>query len=265
MVSNEKIDTPIRIKAEKIRYKVDDIEILKGVSLEVANKKTVGIIGPNGSGKTTFLKHIYRSIKSSENSIYLDGRTLSQYSYKDSAKAMTVVRQEGATGFDFTVESMILLGRSPYHKAFEGFNAKDREIAKNAMNAIGMTKYANHSFNALSGGEKQRVLIARSLCQQADIYVLDEPTNHLDVHYQWSIMELIKELDATVLGVFHEMNLAAAFCDEIYVLKDGSIFAHGTPSQIFTKELLAEVFGVNAEVITSSDNIPHIIIRGSRK
>lgn len=174
-----------------------------------------------------------------------------------------MVKQENTSDFDFTVEGMVLLGRSPYHRSFESFTPEDYKIAHAALESIGMSGYAQRSFNALSGGEKQRVLIARSLTQQADIYVLDEPTNHLDVHYQWNLMALIKELNATVLGVFHEMNLAAHYCDELYVLAGGKVVAHGAPTEIITEELLADVFGVRTEVIPLENGHPHIIFKGA--
>ena len=221
-----------KIEARRLSYSIEQTQILKDVSIAVRDKKMVGIIGPNGSGKTTLLKHIYRALPVDKKTVYINSREIEKYSYSESAKVVTVVKQENTSDFDFTVEGMVLLGRSPYHKSFESFTAEDYEIAHAALESIGMSGYMNRSFNALSGGEKQRVLIARSLAQQADIYVLDEPTNHLDVHYQWNLMALIKNLNATVLGVFHEMNLAAHYCDELYVLAGGKVVAHGSPSQI---------------------------------
>lgn len=235
---------------------------MKQVSVSVAEKKMVGIIGPNGSGKTTLLKHIYRALPADKRTVFINNREVERYSFSESARQVTVVKQENPSDFEFTVEGMVLLGRSPYHKSFEAFTPEDYEIARAALESIGMKDYAQRSFNALSGGEKQRVLIARSLAQQADIYVLDEPTNHLDVHYQWSLMSLIKHLNATVLGVFHEMNLAAHYCDELYVLADGRVVAHGAPSQVLTAELMADVFRVKAEILPLADGCPHIIFHG---
>ena len=122
---------------------------------------------------------------------------------------------------------------------------------------------AERSFSTLSGGEKQRVLIARSLAQEADILLLDEPTNHLDVHYQWLLMEIISGLGKTVLSVFHELNLACRFCDYLYILKEGQILTHGRPEAIVTPELLSEVFGVRAEIITTNKVRPYIIYQSS--
>ena len=126
-----------------------------------------------------------------------------------------------------------------------------------------MDHLANRSFSTLSGGEKQRVLIARSLAQEADILILDEPTNHLDVHYQWLLMEIIARLQKTVLSVFHELNLACRYCDYLYVLKEGKIIDRGTPETVVTAEMLADVFGVKAHIITSEAGKPYIIHENS--
>lgn len=251
-----------RIETRGLKYSIDQAEILRGVSLSVSDGKMIGIVGPNGSGKTTLLKHIYRALPPAKETVYINNREIESYSYSESARELTVVKQENPSDFEFTVEGMVLLGRSPYRKSFENFTKEDYEIAHKALESIGMMNYAQRSFNALSGGEKQRVLIARSLAQQADIYILDEPTNHLDVHYQWSIMSLIKNLGATVLGVFHEMNIAAHYCDEIYVLSHGEVVAYGKPSEILTSELMATVFGVEADVISLDDGCPYIIFHG---
>lgn len=252
-----------KIETRGLSYSIDEAQILKNVSVAVQEKKMVGIIGPNGSGKTTLLKHIYRALPANKKTVFINNREVESYSYNESARQVTVVKQENTSDFEFTVEGMVLLGRSPYRRSFESFTNEDYKIAHEALASIGMADYAGRSFNALSGGEKQRVLIARSLAQEADIYVLDEPTNHLDVHYQWSLMNLIKGLNATVLGVFHEMNLAAFYCDELYVLSKGQVVAHGTPVDILTADLMAEYFKVQAEVLLMPNGHPHIIFNGA--
>jgi len=248
-----------KIEIKNLSYSILEHQILNDVSISVSNKKMVGVIGPNGSGKTTLLKHIYRAIPPKKKTVYINQREIESYSFSESAREITVMRQENSSDFDFTVMDMVLLGRAPYRKYFEAFTPDDKSIAKEALISIGMENYADRSFNALSGGEKQRVLIARSLTQGADILILDEPTNHLDVHYQWSLMELISKMNRTVLSVFHELNLASRFCDFIYVLKDGKIVTAGTPKDIISKELMAEVFGVDAEIIYTQSGCPHII------
>lgn len=248
-----------KVEIRNLSYSISDYQILNNVSLNVCDKKMVGVVGPNGSGKTTLLKHIYRALPPKKKTVYINQREIEAYNFSESAREITVMRQENSSDFDFTVMDMVLLGRAPYRKYFEAFSSEDRTIAQKALVSIGMDKYADRSFNALSGGEKQRVLIARSLTQGADILILDEPTNHLDVHYQWSLMELISKMNRTVLSVFHELNLASKFCDYIYVLKDGRIVSVGKPEEVFTKDLMAEVFRVDTEIISTEEGYPHII------
>lgn len=251
------------IEIKDLHFAIDGVEILKHISAHVREKQRVGIIGPNGSGKTTLLKHIYRALPCDKKTVFIGGKAIEEFSYNESAKALTVVKQENSTDFDFTVEEVVMLGRAPYRKYFEVFTKDDRDIAERALASIGMTAYAKRFFNQLSGGEKQRVLIARSLAQEADIFVLDEPTNHLDVYYQWSLMQLIKELNTTVLGVFHELNLAAYFCDYLYVLANGEIVCSGKPGDVLTEKLLANVFRVHADIIIQDEGYPKIMINGA--
>ena len=251
------------IRTDGLSFAIGEAQILKQVSVAVEERQMVGIIGPNGSGKTTFLRHLYRALPVAKKTVFIRGRGIEEYSFGESAREVTVVRQENASDFDFSVENMVLLGRAPYRRSFEGFTPEDRAIAAQALASIGMEAYRDRSFNGLSGGEKQRVLIARSLAQRADIMLLDEPTNHLDVYYQWSLMRTIRDLGVTVLGVFHELNLAAHFCDHLYVLAHGAVVAAGTPSQILTSELMGEVFGVDAEIVKLPRGQPHVLINGA--
>ena len=250
------------IKTTKLTYSILDTNIIKDISLKVQNKQMVGIIGPNGSGKTTLLKHIYRALIPEKNTVFIKEKPIETYSYKDCAKELSVVKQENTSDFEFTVKEIVLLGRAPYHNYFESYTKTDEILVDNALKTVGMLPYADRLFNELSGGEKQRVLIARSLAQNVEILLLDEPTNHLDVYYQWNLMEFIKRLNCTVLGVFHELNLAASVCDYIYVLHKGQIYAHGRPRVVFTKELIAEIFGVQSEVIWDGEKT-HILIKGA--
>lgn len=252
-----------KVEIRELSYQVLDAQILQDVSLRVRKNQFIGLIGPNGSGKTSLLKHIYRALPPQKRAVFLNGREIESYSYREAAQQITVMRQENASDFDYTILEMVLMGRSPYRKYFERDTEEDKEIAQNALRFVGMEAMADRSFSTLSGGEKQRVLIARSLAQEADILLLDEPTNHLDVHYQWLLMEIISGLGKTVLSVFHELNLACRFCDYLYILKEGRILTHGRPEAIVTPELLSEVFGVRTEIITTSKGRPYIIYQSS--
>ncbi|MEL3912075.1 ABC transporter ATP-binding protein [Treponema pedis] len=249
------------IEIKDLHFAAATKEILKSVSLSVPHKQTVGLIGPNGSGKTTLLKHLYRAIEPEKNTVFINGEKIENFSYRETAKQITVMKQEQTSDFEYKVIEMVLMGRSPYRKFYESDTAEDKEIAYNALKFLGMEEAAERNFSTLSGGEKQRVLIARSLAQEADILILDEPTNHLDVHYQWALMDIIKKLHKTVLSVFHELNLAANFCDFIFVLADGKIAARGTPQEIYTPELLAKVFRIEADIMKTENGVPYIMYK----
>lgn len=251
------------IRTQSLRFSIDDKLILNEISIKVKEGKTVGIIGPNGSGKTTFLKHIYRTLPVEKEKIYIEGMAIENIGYKDTAKKLAVLKQENTSDFDFSVWDMVLLGRAPYHNYFEEYNEKDKKIAEKALFQVGMEELKDKSFHTLSGGEKQRVLMARAIVQETDIFIMDEPTNHLDVHYQWSIMEMISKMEKTILGVFHELNLASRFCDYLYVLENGKIVAQGEPKDVVTSKLMGDVFNVKAN-ITEVEGHPYIIFYGSK-
>lgn len=252
-----------RVEIRGLDYAVPSREILREICLRVEDGQFVGLIGPNGSGKTTLLKHIYRALPPQKRTVFINGREVESFSYREAARQVTVMRQENGSDFDYTILEMVLMGRSPHRRFYERDTAKDKEIARNALRFMGMENMESQPFSTLSGGEKQRVLIARSLAQEAEILVLDEPTNHLDVHYQWMLMEVIAGLRKTVLAVFHELNLACAFCDYLYVLREGRIAAQGEPKEICTPQLLSGVFGVRADVTRLEDGRPYIVYRGS--
>ena len=223
-------------------------KILDGVSLTVPHKKFTGIIGPNGAGKSTLLKNIYGIYEFSKGDIFIDGVSVKKMSRKEKAGKIAVLAQEEEHQFDFPVEKIVEMGRYPYKKFFEDYSEKDREIVYEMLCRTGMEKYAERDFNTLSRGEKQRVLISRALAQKTDFLILDEPTNHLDIGCQLQIIDIIKHLDATVLAVFHDLNMAAVFCDYLFVMKDGKITAEGTPEEILTEKMLKEIFNVECHI-----------------
>ena len=250
----------IMVKAQNIYVKLNGVEILKGIDLNTDEGSFIGVIGPNGSGKSTFLKCIYRALKPDMGVLFLDGRFLTAYSVKESAKKIGVVAQHNDVGFDFTVWEMAMMGRSPHKKALDRDNDKDRKLVEQALRTVGMESFAERSFATLSGGERQRVILARALAQQTPCLVLDEPTNHLDIKYQLQIMRIVKESRRTVISAIHDLNIAAMFCDYLYVLSNGCVHAHGKPYEVLTEELIWEVYGVRATKINSADGL-HIAFR----
>ncbi|QRG69541.1 ABC transporter ATP-binding protein [Brevibacillus choshinensis] len=238
----------MKLAAKDISISLGNEQIIHDICLEVKAGEFVGLIGPNGSGKSTLLKSIYRVLKPVAGRIFLDGDDLYQLAPRESARRMAVVRQESSVEFDFTVLEMVLMGRSPHKGMFQMDTPEDMHIGKEALARVGMTDYSERSFFSLSGGEKKRVLIARALAQQAELLVLDEPTNHLDVRYQLQVMDLVKQLGIPVLSALHDLNLAAMYCDRLYVLKAGRIVASGCPDEILTADLIREVYEVETDV-----------------
>jgi len=252
-----------KIVVNNLNYKVNDKNILQSASIKVKEGQFVGIIGPNGSGKTTLLKHIYRVLPVRSDTVFINGIDITKLSIRQSSKFMTVMRQENNSVFDYTNLEMVLMGRSPHKKIYETADCKDLEIAFDSLKYVGMFDAKDRLFNTLSGGEKQRVLMARSLAQETDIFILDEPTNHLDVYYQWNLMKSIKKLNKTVLAVFHDLSIALEYCDYLYVLNDGKNMAEGKSAEVLNKEVLRDIFKVDSEIITTSNGKRRVLIYGS--
>ena len=222
--------------------------LLRDIDLHVAQGEFVGLIGPNGSGKTSLLRCAYRFSQPASGQVQLDGLDLWQQRPRWSAQRIAVVLQEFPQEFGLSVRDVVAMGRTPHKGLFDGDNHEDAELIAQALSRLGLDALAEHAFATLSGGEKQRVLLARALVQQPGLLILDEPTNHLDPRYQLELLQHLRRLGLSTLASFHDLNLAAAFCDRLYVIADGRIMASGTPDEVLSAELLERVFGVQALV-----------------
>lgn len=249
----------MNIQINDIQVAFGSKAILHDISLDIRDKEFVGIIGPNGSGKSTFLKCLYRVLQPSGGKIYFDGSELSSLSHRDTSLKMAVVAQHSTVNFDFSVLEMVLMGRSPYKGLLDRDKIDDYEIARYALEQVGLSDFENRNFNTLSGGEQQRVILARALAQRTECLVLDEPTNHLDIKYQLELMTIVKRLDATVVSAIHDLNLAAIYCDRIIALKDGHIVCSGTPQDVLSSDTIRHIYGVSAMVQTLPDGRLNII------
>ncbi|GAB3108491.1 ABC transporter ATP-binding protein [Streptomyces calidiresistens] len=239
---------PAALDIEKVGVTVRGRELVAGVSLSVAPGEVMGLVGPNGAGKSTLLRTLYRALRPTSGRILLDGEDVWAMSGKPLARRMATVLQETTGDFELTVYDVAAMGRTPHKRAFAGDDARDRGIVLGALRDLGVGHLAEAPFSHLSGGEKQRVLIARALTQRAGTMILDEPTNHLDLRHQLDTLRLVRRLGVTAVVALHDLNLAAAFCDRICVLRDGRTVAVGPPREVLTAGLLAEVYGVAAEV-----------------
>lgn len=238
----------MEILAEAVKLFIGKKEILKGIDLSLAPGEFLGIIGPNGSGKSTFLKCVYRVQKPTAGTIYFDGKKQDELSYRESALKLAVVAQHNAYSFDFSVIDVVLMGRSPHKKLLQRDSKGDYEIARQALSVVGLDGFGERNFSTLSGGEQQRVILARALTQQTECLVLDEPTNHLDIKYQLEIMDIVKSLGKTIMAAVHDLNIAAMYCDRLIALKNGQVAGIGKPEQLLTEEFIQRLYGVESEV-----------------
>lgn len=238
------------IKAEDVNIGISKPRklIVKGASIHVDEGEFVGLLGPNGSGKSTLLKTIYRTMKRESGVIDLDRRSIDDLSLKESALMMSVVTQHNYYNFEFKVEDVVAMGRTPHKKMMELDNEEDRRIVDDALRKVNMREFKDRVFSSLSGGEQQRIILARALAQQTPCLILDEPTNHLDIKYQLEVLDIVKGLKCTTLCALHDLNLAAQYCDRIYIILNGEIIREGTPQEVITEEMICDVYGVRASV-----------------
>ena len=236
--------------------------VIRDISFTVEAGEFVGIIGPNVSGKSTVLKNIYGVLTPRTGQILLDDMDIKQFSCNQLARLLAVVGQENEIPFSFTVEEIVKMGRHPHKRLFAPDTLVDKHIVDAAIDKVGLSALAKRDYSSLSGGEKQRALIARAIAQSTELLILDEPTNHLDICFQLQIFELVKALGKTVLAAIHDLNLAAMYCDKVIVLNHGQVAKIGSPREILSSELIYDIFGVQSTVninnLTGTINVTYM-------
>ena len=227
-------------------------EVLRNINIKIERGKFYTILGPNGSGKTTLLRLLSKSLHMEKGDIFIDEVALTQIKPTFLAKEMAVVPQSTEIEFDFSVQDIVLMGRTPHISRFCSESAKDIEIAMNAMKCTNTWELRNKSINALSGGEKQRVVVARAIAQETGIILLDEPISHLDIHHQIEIMNQLKQLNKnkniTIIMVLHDLNIAAAYGDHMILMHDGGVYKDGTPEEVLTEDIIKKVYGLEVYI-----------------
>ena len=239
--------------------------VLHNISLSIGAGEMVGLLGPNGSGKTTLIKLASGILKPTQGEIRLDGSRLSQLSRKSIARSVAVVPQQFHIPFAFTTTEVVKLGRIPFLKIFTGESEVDRQLVASALELVGISELAQRRFDELSGGERQKVILAMALAQQPKLLLLDEPTVHLDITHQVEILELVRRLNVerglTVIGAMHDLNLASLYFDRLILLKEGRVSADGTPAQVLTEDKINEVFSASVRVEPHPvTGVPHIVV-----
>ncbi|MBU5425965.1 ABC transporter ATP-binding protein [Tissierella pigra] len=254
------------METKSLQVKYGEKLVLKDINFRVSNGEIVTIIGPNGSGKTTLIKSLSRYIKAYSGEIYLDGKDISQIPTKKIAREVAVLPQVKNVSADVTIENLVSYGRYPHLSFGKRINKNDKDIINWAIEKTGLVKLKDRYIATLSGGERQRAWIAMALAQKPKILLLDEPTTYLDISYQLEVLELIKELNEslgiTVIMVLHDLNQAARYSNNIYVLRNGEICEYGKPSDILQAKLLKDVFRIDAHIYEDEINrcpyfIPH--------
>ena len=246
---------------ENLSFGIKDKEILHDIDVTLPADRFVALLGPNGCGKSTLLKHLYRVNKIQKGAIAFDGRPLADIPLREAAQSVGVMGQFHLVDFDFTVEEIAMMGRAPYKENFEKDTEEDYVLVHASLAKVGMAEQAKRSFQSLSGGEQQRVMLARCLVQEPRLLILDEPTNHLDIRYQLHLLRLVRGLHIGVIAALHDMNLAAMFADLLVVMKAGRIERMGTPREIITEEMLAHIYGVRAQVTYDAAGLPLVSYR----
>ena len=247
----------ISIENTTFSYGLSEENLLDGINLNIEKGKFIGILGPNGCGKSTLLKVILKYLNPKEGIIKIENRELKEYTQSELAEILSFVPQKSSLTMPLTVEDVVYMGRVPYIKnRWTGFDREDREKVEKIMQMLKIDKFKNRVIFSLSGGEFQRVLLARALAQNTNIMLLDEPTSALDMNYALEIMRLtsyfVQNESLTAVMVLHDLNLASMYCDSIILLKNGKIAYEGTPKELFRPEILEEIYGFNCEVIENN-------------
>lgn len=235
---------------DRLTRQVGDRALVDEVSATAAAGEVVGVLGPNGSGKSTLLRMVYRAQRPDGGRVLLDGEDVWAHSQRWVAQRIGVVLQDMPGDFPLTVRDVVMMGRFAGKRTLDSVGEEDRRLVDAAVRLVELVELVDQPFGLLSGGERQRVLIARALVTQARLLVMDEPTNHLDIHHQLGTLDLVRRLGVTVLVALHDLNLAARYCDRIYLLDQGRLAAAGEPEAVLTPPVLGDIYQVSVQIQT---------------
>lgn len=240
------------IEVKNLKFGYRESLVLKGLSFNIKKGEFVSIIGPNGSGKSTLLKTLNNLYKPNSGDILIEGKNVEDYSKRDLAKIVGFVPQDTTIDYEFTVEDIIMMGRHPYKGRFQKEDKIDYKIVNDVMEMTNTLKFKDSLITEISGGERQRVIIAKALAQNPSIILLDEPTSHLDINHQIELLNLLrtlnKEKGTTIVLVIHDINLAARFSDDIILLNEGEIIGIGNPEDVITAKNIEKAYNLDVAI-----------------
>ncbi|MCX6398778.1 MAG: ABC transporter ATP-binding protein [Propionibacteriales bacterium] len=236
------------MRAVDITWGVPERVILKGVSVDCRPGTVTGLLGPNGSGKTSLLHVLAGLLRAQSGQVYVGERSLRELSSRDRARQVAVLEQHAVTGLDLPVRQVIELGRIPHRGRWPASRTEGRDAIDRAVRLAEVADLLDRRWQTLSGGERQRVQLARALAQEPEILILDEPTNHLDLGHQIDFLTTVRRLGLTVIAALHDLDLAAAFCDQLVLLQDGEVVASGDAAEVLTPATIHRVYGVQTSV-----------------
>ncbi|MGE6663876.1 ABC transporter ATP-binding protein [Paenibacillus xylanexedens] len=246
------------LETKNVHIGYHDNEVITDLNLHFEAGKIHSILGPNGCGKSTLLKALGKQIQTTAGEVLFKNSNINTWSRKAFARELAFLMQVHESNPEVTVRQLIEYGRFPHKRKFERLNQEDQAIVNQAISLTHLVDLAERTVDRLSGGERQRAWIAMTLAQQPAVLLLDEPTSYLDIHHQLEIIELIKRLNIeqsiTIILVLHDINQAAMISDQIIVLQSGSLYDFGAPREVITQSMLRDVFKVDAEINSSSEN-----------
>ncbi len=255
----------IGLEINQVDFSYFDGLVLEDINLSVRAGEMVGLLGPNGSGKTTLIKLVSGILKPKRGEVRLDGDCIIDLSRRFIASNVAVVPQQFHIPFAFTASEVVMLGRTPFFRALAAESEDDRQVVVSSLGLVGIDELAERRFDELSGGERQKVILAMALAQQPKLLLLDEPTVHLDIAHQMEILELVRGLNMgrglTVVAAMHDLNQAALYFDRLILLKEGRVWADGTPQEVLTEACISEVFAASVRVeVHPLTGAPHIVV-----
>ncbi len=240
------------LEVENLKFAYKNDLVLRDISFNIEKGKFLSIIGPNGSGKSTILKLLNNIYYSKSAKILVDGKNLNTFKKKDLARKMALVPQDTIIDYEFTVEEVVLMGRHPYKGRFEKENGNDSKIVREALELTNTLHLKDRIITEVSGGERQRVVIARALAQDTSIILLDEPTAHLDINHQIEILDLLKKLNkekgTTIILVIHDINLGVRYSEEVIMLSKGKILGQGSPEKVITRDNIQLAYNMEVAI-----------------